>query len=815
MNSQPLCGFYVQSRCIIEKEFVLHPMKYLPTLVLAMLCPLISVAQTARIQFIHNSPDPGISAIDIYVDGSLVADSLEFHEATAFMNITAGVEVTIAICPGTSIDAGESFYTLQNTFIASEKYVAIANGMVQSGYNPQVFFELGIHSGALEAGTSTSSIDVLFCHGNTDVGYVDFNESELLLLPIFENVPFGGYAGYQPFLTADYVFELLDHTSGTSIGKFQAPFAQNALGGIPVTIVSSGFFNQQMNQGGEGIGLWLAKPLGGPMYKLPVLELGVSAGIQIIHSISDPSANVVDVYFDDEIFADNLEFRYATPLQNVQASRDIIIGFAPSNSTSSEDCFYRDTIALWSGSLQCAVIMGNTSDAGFNPQVPLQMNYINRVPDPGQVSLKFVHAASDYPTADLTENQPTQNSWVNDLSFGETSELIMIPAEDYVIELTNADGTYSFGLNVLPVAASQGQILTLVLNGYADPSQNNTGPAGGLWLATDAGGMMTELEPPAPAPVYTEVQFIHNSADAALSEMDIYADGVLILNNLSFHAASPYLNLQAGVPIDISVAESTSNSVEDAFINFTYVLNENESYLFIADGIYSMTGYNPAPDFQFVMYEGARMEAVNTSETDVIVYQGCTDMPSVMIKDQSDLSIWAAEVAHQDFTEYMSLQPGSEHGIAFITSMGDMNLGQYALNILTPDWDGKSVTVLLNGFLNPANNSDGQMLQCWYAAADGSTGILGHYTSVHETVKTSSSVYPVPAHDKLFIKLGDGFHANPVATVVSSDGRIVDIGMQNIQPGIHAMSLSGLRPGLYTLRLADGILSESVHFIVE
>lgn len=790
-------------------------MKNLPILVLAICCSYLSQAQTARIQFIHNSADASIGAIDIYVDGTLVADSLLYHSATPFMNITAGTEVSIAICPGESADVSEAFYTMQNPFISAEKYIAVANGVVQSGYDPQVFFELSLHSGALETGTNTSGVDVIFCNGNTDSNVLDLIETDLLLLPIFEDVVYGSFSAYQSFLTADYVFEMVRSGDQSSVGKFAAPFAQNVFGGLPVTIVSSGFQNQQMNQGGEGFGLWMSKPLGGPMYKLPVIELNLSAGLQVINNIADPSETSLDVYLNDELLSDNLVFRSATALQNIQATEEVVIGIASSTSSSVEDCFFRDTVNFLSGGLQTALLIGNVAATGFNPSAPVDVVYYDRVPYPGEVSMLFVHGSTDHVSVDYVENEPEQNVWADDLSYGDSSVEWMLPAANYVAELTSTDGAISYGLSVVPLEFLQGQMATILLSGYADPSQNQSGPEAGLWLATDTGGMLVELNPPAPAPVYTEVQFIHNTVDASLAELDIYADGILILNNFAFHSASPYLNLQAEVPIDISVAFGNSNSVDDAFINFTYILNEEQPYLFVADGIYSLTGYNPSPDFQFSVYEGARLEASSSTESDIIFYQGCTDLPEVMIKDMSDLSVLVAEISHQEFSEYITLSSGSEHGPAIITNSGEINLGQFALNVLTPEWDGKSVTILFNGFLNPSNNNDGQSIQCWYAASDGSTGILGTYTGLGESVKNSTSVFPVPAHEKLFVKLSDGFNGSPMASVISADGKLVDIGLQNVQSGFHVLDLSGLTPGLYTLRISDGFHSESVHFIIE
>lgn len=784
--------------------------------VIALSCAVLHMdAQTARIQFIHNSPDFTISAIDIYVDGVLKADSLMFHEATPFMNVTAGVESTISVCPGTSVDASEAFYTLPYTFIASEKYVCVSSGMTQPGYSPQVFFALNIHAGALEAGTNTSATDVLFCHANTDIEVVDVTESDLLLLPLFEDVFQGSFQGFQSFLTADYIFEIGNANNGDIIGRFAAPFGQYNMGGLPVTIVSSGFLNQHANLGGEAFGLWLAKPLGGMMIQLPLLELNLFAGFQLIHNSADPQANNLDVYINQELFAENLSFRHASPMINVQAAQEVVLGLAQPGSSSSEDCFFRDTISFLSGDLVTGLLIGNMSDVGFDPVVPMELQYISRTPDPGQVSLLFAHGSPDFGVVDLLQFFPEPENWVNDIGYAQSSSQWFAGAQEYQVELTSSDGSSSEGFYILPLMDLAGQMLTVVLSGYDNPTSNHDGPQASLWMAADAGGPLQELLPPPPAPVYTQVQFIHNCADEAIAEIDIYADGVLILNNLSFHAASPYINLLAEVPLDISVAMATSTSVDESFVNFTYVLNENSHYLFIADGIYSMTGYNPSPDFQFSMYEGARPEAAIASHTDVIVYQGCTDLPPVLVRDQSDLSVWSPTMLHQDFSDYQSLLPGTNHGVALMTNTGNITLGEYGLYIQDPEWTGKSVTLLVNGFLNPLNNSDGQNLQCWYALADGTTGMLGNYVGLDELAISTTKVFPVPAHDKLFVRAGEQFVGQMDAVVFSSDGKMIDNAIRFSSESLFELNLLNLSPGLYVMKLTDGRATESVHFVVE
>ncbi len=63
----------------------------------------------------------------------------------------------------------------------------------------------------------------------------------------------------------------------------------------------------------------------------------------------------------------------------------------------------------------------------------------------------------------------------------------------------------------------------------------------------------------------------------------------------------------------------------------TTTLADGETYVVVADGIVSPTGYNPAPAFNLEVYAGAQETSANPSNTDVLIHHGSTDAPTVDI----------------------------------------------------------------------------------------------------------------------------------------------------------------------------------------
>lgn len=67
-------------------------------------------AQTARLQVIHNAPEP---TVDIYVNGALLLNDFTFRSATPFIDVPANVVLSIAVAPGTSTSVSDAIATFK------------------------------------------------------------------------------------------------------------------------------------------------------------------------------------------------------------------------------------------------------------------------------------------------------------------------------------------------------------------------------------------------------------------------------------------------------------------------------------------------------------------------------------------------------------------------------------------------------------------------------------------------------------------------------------------------------------------------------
>ncbi|MCB0816488.1 MAG: DUF4397 domain-containing protein, partial [Flavobacteriales bacterium] len=123
------------------------------------------------------------------------------------------------------------------------------------------------------------------------------------------------------------------------------------------------------------------------------------------------------------------------------------------------------------------------------------------------------------------------------------------------------------------------------------------------------------------------VQVIHNCADAAAAVVDVYLDNTLLLDDFEFRTASPYVDAPAGVQFTVGIAPSNSTGAGDAIYTEDFTLANNETYVIVASGIISGSGYSPAPAFSLEVFATGREAASMMGNTDVLVFHGSTDAP--------------------------------------------------------------------------------------------------------------------------------------------------------------------------------------------
>ncbi|QQX75731.1 MULTISPECIES: DUF4397 domain-containing protein [Aequorivita] len=276
--------------------------KLLPIFAIALFS-IASIAQTARVQVIHNSADAAAAEVDVYINTDLALDDFAFRTATPFLDLPAGVEINIGIAPGNSTDVGDVLLTVPVTLTADEKYIVVADGIVSpTGYNPAPPLTLQVYPMAREMASNPANVDILVHHGSTDAPTVDVVETGVGAGTIVDDISYTEFQGYLELPTADYVVEIRDASGTVGVAAYQAPLATLGLDGAALTVLASGFLDPSQNSNGPQFGLFVASPLGGDLLELPSAPLGVN-------EFSDASFSIYPNPVNDRLYisANNID----------------------------------------------------------------------------------------------------------------------------------------------------------------------------------------------------------------------------------------------------------------------------------------------------------------------------------------------------------------------------------------------------------------------------------------------------------------------------------------------------------------------------
>ena len=534
-------------------------------------------------------------------------------------------------------------------------------------------------------------------------------------------------------------------------------------------------------------------------------QMFATADIQIVHNAADPAAAEVDVYLGAALILDDFAFRTATEFLTVPSGIEITVSVAPSTSTSVADAIASFSYTLEDGQRYIAVANGVLNPALFaaNPEgaatafnILVKADVMEAAGTPGNVDFFVLHGATDAPAVNVFARGVAQ--LVTGAEYTNFTDYISVPAGSYIVDITPAGA-------VIPVVAAftadlsglGGGTAAVLASGFLNPAANQDGPAFALIAVLNDGTVIT-----LPAAPTATLQVIHNSADPAAAEVDVYIAGVKTVDNFAFRTATPALNIPSGVPVSIGIAPGTSMDAGDIIATFDITFDDNETYVALANGVLDPGMFAVNPDGNstaFTLFSAAdiRLTANDPTKVEFIAVHGATDAPTV------DVRVGGTELvndaAYGDITGYVAVDP-AVYTLDVTTPDGAVTVASYAADL--SGLTGGTAVVFASGFLDPMANNDGEAFGLFAALTDGTVVPFNAITvDIENTpVLDGLSVYPNPASSS--IQINNNNAAGFVTNIYSIDGRL----MLNTfaAPGVNSVDISNLTSGLYTVVIADG-----------
>ncbi len=292
------------------------------------------------------------------------------------------------------------------------------------------------------------------------------------------------------------------------------------------------------------------------------------------------------------------------------------------------------------------------------------------------------------------------------------------------------------------------------------------------------------------------IQVIHNSPDAAANMVDIYLNSTLLLDDFTFRTASPFIDAPAGTQFTIGVAPANSTMSSQAIVTVPLTLTAGETYVAIANGIVSPSGYSPATAFSLDVYNMGRETANIAGNTDVLVFHGSTDAPTVDVVESTAGNV-VNNASYGDFAGYLEL-PTADYTLNVQDQNNTTTVAAYQAPLSTLGLTDNALVVVASGFLNPAVNSNGPAFGLWVALAAGGALIPLPTTSglgVDENNLIQLQLYPNPAQNTLKVSGSSFDDASFIITDIA--GKVIltgktkegDIDVSNLTAGRYFVSV--------------------------
>jgi hypothetical protein len=542
-----------------------------------------------------------------------------------------------------------------------------------------------------------------------------------------------------------------------------------------------------------------------------------TARVQVIHNAADPAADSVDIYLNGTKLLDNFKFRAATPFIDAPAGIPITVGVAPWNSMSVADTLKSFTYTLAHDQKYLVVATGVLSPPDFasNPDgKPTAFTLLVKTPvieqGPGaSVSISVVHGAPDAPCVDVVARGV--GTLVENAAYGDITGYLTVPPAEYTLEIKDSSGTITVASFQADVSGLAGGAAVVFASGFLDPIKNQSGKLFGLFAALPDG---TVVELPATT---ARVQVIHNAADPAAATVDIYLNGQKLLENFSFRTATPFIDVPAGLTLNIGVAPGNSASFADTLTSFTFSLAEGEKYVAVANGVLNPAAFAPNPDsrnrsFTLLVKAGAREMSASVGNVQFFVLHGATDAPAVDV-DARGVATLVDNASYRDITDYLTVPPAN-YTLDVKDSSGAVTVASFSAN-LSGLANGTAV-VFASGFLTPASNQNASAFGLYAALPDGSVIPLSSLTSVYEVgsgvpgAYELSQNYPNPFNPSTQITFALPEAQTVRLSIFNSLGQqIATLADGSYQAGEYRVTFdaTGLPSGMYFYRAEAGSFS--------
>ncbi len=468
-------------------------------LLLLILCLLAGMPAllAQRLQVFHNVAAPAAAAVDVWVNGEKAIPNFEYLNATMFLDFSGTSTFIVEIKPPNSDASTQALLRKEFADVPADAVLyLIATGTPGSETTP-----LDVVAVPATPTAEGDNVAVTVYHGATDAPTVNGVANGTIQL--FRQLAYGQSTEVLQVPADNYsvtltVGESPNVADQTRVFTWLLPAAN--LGGQGVLVAATGYVNPNAAGSTNIIRLVAVLPNG------DVLPLNwPNATVQAIHNAADPALANVSVSIRPTALPDldllpirlPVAFRQATPaLPLLPAETPLTIEVYGGDEKLVEF----DLEEFEAANSYVAIINGVADPAKFAPNpnsediavaifnfTPMRLQAENA----DNVEFLVFHGSTDAPAVDVVGRGV--GALVSNIKYGEFSRnYLSVPPAKYIIDLKPAGAPEAVAAFEADLSNARGAAGIVFASGFFDPSQNQDGPAFGLFLALP-NGSVTQL----------------------------------------------------------------------------------------------------------------------------------------------------------------------------------------------------------------------------------------------------------------------------------------------------------------------------------
>jgi hypothetical protein len=534
-----------------------------------------------------------------------------------------------------------------------------------------------------------------------------------------------------------------------------------------------------------------------------------SRKIQFVHNSVDPIISSVNVFWNDSLLIEGLNYKTASSFIELPSWSGAAIDriyFTEAQLLDTASSFYSWNLPQNDGVYQ-AVLNGALISFGTTQQqfihIDLSSDVRINASNPNAVEIRFHHGVDDAPAIDIGESStiiPTL--WANNISYSQFSTYTEITDSIYRVGLFDIESIILFRAYAAYFNQSQfiGNAYSLILSGLSGTDFIDTDLELSLYRVGPEGGPFVEL-PPVSVLDTARIQVIHAASDPTLSTVDVYINNQKLLDDFDVFEAAPFINIPGNRNLWLSVNSTNSSDTTGSFLR-SYLNFPVDRHIVVLSGHNAPQNFNPGKPLQWNIKSNAREQALDADDTDLIFFHAGTDLEPVNVRAfEPVLSSLESEISYAQFSPsgYIGIPPFN-YGLHLRSVQSGLNLCSTVLPFQDLGFTGKSVVAVLGGYRNMQQNQNGEPLNVWFADADGGPMVSGQLvTSIHEAFEMPElSIFPNPSKGSFSITGVNDEKEAAALEIYSMQGKLIWRGSTN---QAEAGQVTTLSPGIYTLRV--------------